>query len=307
MLGRMLSPDPVMGYLEAPQQLDPYGYVTNNPLRYTDPSGYFLGGFFRRLFSTENVIGNGLGRIHPFVAFMYEYKEFMDARMAGGTRSNWYHMAGNSLQGIDRTFGTGYHEQGSLAMSGNSMAGVGPSIEQVVDQAYNEWRYIAEPSAAQMEAIYNTTLHELVRQGFDVSAIGYVDKYAVRYGENSGKNFTGYKLFDSKSEAQDFINQDPENRSMPGAFAVASAGRIVVFRGAFLQVPTATMDQWDGLNQRGVWSDIDYDDPVEAMLFQMGHEFGHLEQGDGRSSIKREQKANRRGRETVESYRGHKN
>ena len=51
-LGRMLSPDPVMGYLDTPQLLNPYSYVMNNPLSYTDPSGYFLSGlrkFIRRL------------------------------------------------------------------------------------------------------------------------------------------------------------------------------------------------------------------------------------------------------------------
>gem|GEM_PF-6317603 len=40
MWGRMLSPDPIVGDLEFPQSLNPYSYVRNNPLRYTDPTGY---------------------------------------------------------------------------------------------------------------------------------------------------------------------------------------------------------------------------------------------------------------------------
>lgn len=50
-LGRMLSPDPVLGSLGQPQTLNPYSYVANNPTSYVDPSGYFLGrvgDFFQR-------------------------------------------------------------------------------------------------------------------------------------------------------------------------------------------------------------------------------------------------------------------
>lgn len=43
LLGRMLSPDPVLGALEQPQTQNAYGYAANNPVTYIDPSGYFLG------------------------------------------------------------------------------------------------------------------------------------------------------------------------------------------------------------------------------------------------------------------------
>jgi RHS repeat-associated protein len=39
-LGRFLSPDPVLGSLEDPQSLNPYSYVSNKPLVFTDPSGF---------------------------------------------------------------------------------------------------------------------------------------------------------------------------------------------------------------------------------------------------------------------------
>jgi len=48
-IGRFLSPDP---NVQAPgnlQSLNRYSYVWNNPLSYTDPSGYFLSGFFHWL------------------------------------------------------------------------------------------------------------------------------------------------------------------------------------------------------------------------------------------------------------------
>jgi len=38
-LGRFISLDPVLGSLSAPQTLNRYAYVVNNPLKYTDPTG----------------------------------------------------------------------------------------------------------------------------------------------------------------------------------------------------------------------------------------------------------------------------
>jgi RHS repeat-associated protein len=38
--GRMLSPDPVVGDLSRPQSLNAYSYVMNNPLSFTDPTGF---------------------------------------------------------------------------------------------------------------------------------------------------------------------------------------------------------------------------------------------------------------------------
>jgi RHS repeat-associated protein len=43
-LGRFLSPDPVLQFPNYTQGHNPYAYVINNPLRYTDPSGYTLVG-----------------------------------------------------------------------------------------------------------------------------------------------------------------------------------------------------------------------------------------------------------------------
>ena len=43
-IGRFMSPDPVLQFPDFSQGLNPYSYVLNNPLRYTDPSGYSLVG-----------------------------------------------------------------------------------------------------------------------------------------------------------------------------------------------------------------------------------------------------------------------
>ena len=48
-LGRMLSPDPVIQAPTVSQNYNRYSYVLNNPLKYTDPSGYLFGISFKRI------------------------------------------------------------------------------------------------------------------------------------------------------------------------------------------------------------------------------------------------------------------
>src|SRR6185503_18261203 len=45
-LGRFLSPDPHVQFAADLQSYNRYSYVKNNPLRYTDPTGYFINGAF---------------------------------------------------------------------------------------------------------------------------------------------------------------------------------------------------------------------------------------------------------------------
>jgi hypothetical protein len=42
MIGRFLSPDPYVQAPESSQNFNRYSYALNNPLKYTDPSGYFF-------------------------------------------------------------------------------------------------------------------------------------------------------------------------------------------------------------------------------------------------------------------------
>jgi RHS repeat-associated protein len=48
-LGRFLSADPNVQFPHASQSYNRYAYVLNNPLKYTDPSGYFLSGLFKSI------------------------------------------------------------------------------------------------------------------------------------------------------------------------------------------------------------------------------------------------------------------
>ena len=52
-IGRFITPDPGQPNLNDPQMLNPYVYCLNNPLRYVDPTGMFVEGFwefFRGIF-----------------------------------------------------------------------------------------------------------------------------------------------------------------------------------------------------------------------------------------------------------------
>ena len=55
-LGRFLSADPFIQDATNLQALNPYSYVQNNPLSFTDPSGYFLSGLLK-------AIGHAIGAI----------------------------------------------------------------------------------------------------------------------------------------------------------------------------------------------------------------------------------------------------
>jgi RHS repeat-associated protein len=57
-LGRFLSADPHIQSPYSTQSYNRYSYVSNNPLKYTDPSGYFLGGLFKAIGKAFKAIGN---------------------------------------------------------------------------------------------------------------------------------------------------------------------------------------------------------------------------------------------------------
>jgi len=60
-LGRFISADPFVQEVGDPQNLNRYTYVLNNPLSYTDPSGYFFGKLFKAIGSILSGIFKGIG------------------------------------------------------------------------------------------------------------------------------------------------------------------------------------------------------------------------------------------------------
>ena len=64
-LGRFLQADPVIQFPNAAQNHNRYSYVLNNPLAYVDPSGYFIGKLFNKVFRGLNKL---LGDFAPFLS-----------------------------------------------------------------------------------------------------------------------------------------------------------------------------------------------------------------------------------------------
>ncbi|MCP5155878.1 MAG: VCBS repeat-containing protein [Ectothiorhodospiraceae bacterium] len=62
-LGRFLSPDPFVQFPENLQGLNRYAYALNNPLAYTDPSGYSLSGLFRSVVRPVSRLVRGVSRL----------------------------------------------------------------------------------------------------------------------------------------------------------------------------------------------------------------------------------------------------
>ena len=63
-LGRFLQADPVIQFPHYSQGQNRYSYVLNNPLTHTDPTGYFIGKLFNKLFKGVNKV---FGDFSPFV------------------------------------------------------------------------------------------------------------------------------------------------------------------------------------------------------------------------------------------------
>ena len=67
-LGRFLSADPTIQFPGYSQSYNRYSYVLNNPLSYTDPSGFGILGFFKGLFKGIGKLVRGVARVIRAVA-----------------------------------------------------------------------------------------------------------------------------------------------------------------------------------------------------------------------------------------------
>ena len=64
-LGRFMQADPIIQFPHYSQSHNRYSYVLNNPLAYTDPSGYFIGKLFKKVFRGLNKV---FGDFAPFLS-----------------------------------------------------------------------------------------------------------------------------------------------------------------------------------------------------------------------------------------------
>ena len=100
-LGRFMQADPVIQFPDFSQSHNRYSYVLNNPLSYTDPSGYFLKKLFRK------VVGIAVNGI---------FGELLFSKIPGFRQLSTLASCalGNALQCAGATFGNAYASGASL-------------------------------------------------------------------------------------------------------------------------------------------------------------------------------------------------
>jgi hypothetical protein len=127
-IGRFLSPDPFVQFPASTQGFNRYAYVGNNPLSYTDPSGYFLKKLFKAFGIAMNFVpGLQLPNafIHGFVSGFLISGGDPKAAMLGGIGASAFNSIGNQFSG--GSFGSTAHLQKTLAqgMTGGLLSAAG--------------------------------------------------------------------------------------------------------------------------------------------------------------------------------------
>jgi RHS repeat-associated protein len=124
-LGRMLSPDPVLAQADNTQAYNKYSYVNNNPLKFTDPSGNFIEYGALALFAVGNTATHLLNR--PFTE-KSERESVGDAFKNGAGEAYYAFTQIQSLMTYDVSSGssgnTSYSVTAQLTMGMNGI-GVG--------------------------------------------------------------------------------------------------------------------------------------------------------------------------------------
>lgn len=124
LLGRMLSPDPVLGSLMNPQALNPYGYVANNPMAYFDPSGFFLSKLRKALKRAVRHVGSFGRRI--IRRWGRQITAAVAAYFTAGAVSSWAYAAQTGATAAPGFLtGGGISAAGTLSASAYSSAMIG--------------------------------------------------------------------------------------------------------------------------------------------------------------------------------------
>jgi hypothetical protein len=104
-LGRFTSPDPFIQYADNPQSYNRYSYVLNNPLSFTDPSGYFLGKLFKKIFRAVKKLVKAVVRVVK--SFLKNPEQLVALGIGFITPVAWANLTG-SMFGAAGTFGAAF-------------------------------------------------------------------------------------------------------------------------------------------------------------------------------------------------------
>ena len=96
-LGRFLSPDPVLQFPNYTQGLNPYSYALNNPLRFVDPNGYSLVGQLLAL-TASTIVGIVSGGNFVLSSLVYSVIMTIDHAIELGRAANFGNLAGYFMQ-----------------------------------------------------------------------------------------------------------------------------------------------------------------------------------------------------------------
>ncbi|KAF0204074.1 MAG: RHS repeat-associated core domain [Bacteroidetes bacterium] len=121
-LGRFLSPDPVLQFPNYTQGLNPYSYALNNPLRFVDSNGYSLVGQLLAL-TASTLVGIVSGGNIVLSAFVYSVIMTIDHAIELGRAANFDNLYGYFIQtfvmssisaGVTKGIGGVYGETGKI-------------------------------------------------------------------------------------------------------------------------------------------------------------------------------------------------
>lgn len=114
MIGRFMQADPHIQFAGNLQSYNRYSYVMNNPMKYTDPSGYFLAGIFKKYWRTILSIGLSIwapwgtgffASIATGAAAGYITTGSLKGALVGGLTAGLFHGVGTYFEGMKNSAG----------------------------------------------------------------------------------------------------------------------------------------------------------------------------------------------------------
>jgi len=140
-LGRFLSADPFVQFPGYTQSYNRYSYVLNNPLGYTDPSGYFVKELIRVVYDVYRIVASEGSDIQAWIDLARDVKALVEAFGSGGNNNDW---AINNLDAMEPGLAPGaFSAAAGLQRAGVSTVGVqrntlNSTIRRMVGRTYSD-------------------------------------------------------------------------------------------------------------------------------------------------------------------------